>query len=350
MRKTLSVVILLALGVALFIFTLKTVGVAKVEEALSLLDFWQSIFALIVLFFGMVVFGAIKWKAIIKSSIGGESIEDKAMPKLSTLVFIKWIGFSVSYITPAALFGGEPLRFYLLKKHSNVSSKRIASSIILDKLTLVLVSSIFFFLGVFALLFYLNLSWLAEGISFLIVAFIVLIFWFLVRRAGQISEEKGFVYSLAKIFRLHNLKFFKKNQEKILKIEKEVRLSFKLSKEAKLKILSLAALEVLTVALASWTIILFMGTRLRILQVFAIKSVVDFSYIIPFPAALGSLEISQAFVFQALGFSLASGVVFSLILRGLNLIIACFGLLIWAWMHIKSIGKGAIDFFSQFSI
>ncbi len=348
LHKTLSGIILLALGIALFIFTLKTVGLAQVGKALSLLNFWQSVFALIVLFLGMVFFGAIKWRAIIKSSIGGESVEDKAMPKFSKIILIKWIGCSVSYLTPAALFGGEPLRFYLLKRDSNVSSKRIASSIILDKLTLVLVSSAFFFFGVFSLLFYLHLSWLVEIISFLLVFIFLLMFWVLVRKAGQISEEKGLTYSLAKVFHLHNLRFLKRNQRRILKVEKEVRLFFKLPKKVIFQILSLATMEVLVVTVASWIIIFFMGVSLRIPQIFAIKSVVDSSYLIPFPAALGSLEISQAFVFKALGFDLASGVAFSLILRGLSLIIAFIGLFIWGWMQVKFFANNIVNFFSRF--
>ena len=148
MHKALSVIILLALGVALFIFTLKTVGVAQVGKALSLLNFWESLLSLIVLFLAVTFFGAWKWKIIMDNSMKKEVV-----PKFSKVLLIKWIGYSVSYITPATLFGGEPVRFFLIKRNGNGPSSSISSSIILDKLTLILVSSIFFFLGSFFFLF-----------------------------------------------------------------------------------------------------------------------------------------------------------------------------------------------------
>jgi uncharacterized membrane protein YbhN (UPF0104 family) len=110
----------------------------------------------------------------------------------------------------------------------------------------------------------------------------------------------------------------------------------------------LAATEVALVLAACWLIVFFMGQTLKVPKLFAIKSIVDLSYVVPFPAALGSLEISQAFVFQALGFSLATGVGFSLILRGLNIIIAFLGLLVLACFQFKLLGKRIVNFFSKF--
>jgi|AntAceMinimDraft_18_1070375.scaffolds.fasta_scaffold00981_15 uncharacterized protein (TIRG00374 family) len=341
MRKKLATFILFASGIVLFIFTLKTVGLPQIKNTLSLLNFWQLILCLVTIFLGIVGVGAFKWWIIIKNNT------TKA-PKLSKIFWIKWIGCSISYLTPAPLFGGEPVRFYILKKDSEIPSSTIVSSIILDKLTLVLISSIYFFLGIFFLLFYLNLSWLREIIFFGILFFAILIFWYLLRTAGKISSEKGLFIILMERLSLDKLKFVKKHEQKILEIEKEIVDFFKLPKKIIFQIVFLAATEVALVLAACWLIVFFMGQTLKVPKLFAIKSIVDLSYVVPFPAALGSLEISQAFVFQALGFSLATGVGFSLILRGLNIIIAFLGLLVLACFQFKLLGKRIVNFFSKF--
>jgi len=341
MRKGFVTFILLVIGIALFIFTLRTVGLSQVKEALFLLSFWELALSFIVLFLGIVFIGALKWWIIMKAS-------SEKVPSFSKTFFIKWIGGSISYLTPAALFGGEPVRFYILKKDSNLSSSRIVSSIILDKLILVLISSIYFFIGIFFLLIYLDLSWLREIILFGFLFLIMLAFWYLLRTARKISSEKRLFILLMERLYLNKLKFVKKHQEKISQIEKEIVDFFKLPKKRIFQIIFLAALEVAFVLGACWMIIFFMGQRLEIPKLFAIKSIVDLSYVIPFPAALGSLEISQAFVFQILGSSLAAGVAFSLILRGLNLIIAFLGLCILGYLQIKFFSKRIIDFFSKF--
>ncbi len=92
-----------------------------------------------------------------------------------------------------------------------------------------------------------------------------------------------------------------------------------------------------------------MGKAIGIQKTLAVKSVADLSSIIPLPAGLGSLEISQAYAFQVLGFDLASGVAFSLILRGLSLVIATIGLLMLGWMQMKFFAKDIVSFFSRFS-
>lgn len=343
MRKGFIIFVLLVLGIALFIFTLKTVGFTQVREALFLLNFWQLILCLITLFAGTVVFGALKWWIIMKT-------KTEEMPNFSKTLLIKWIGCSVSYLTPAALFGGEPVRFYILKRESNISSNQIVSSIILDKLILALVSSIYFFLGIFFFLIYLNLSWLNEIILFSFLFFIILIFWQLLRAVGKISSEKGFFVILTERLCLNKLKFVKRHQGRIFQIEREVVDFFKLPKKIIFQIMFLAVGEVAMTLASCWLIIFFMGQTLEISKLFAIKSIVDLSYAIPFPAALGSLEISQAFIFQALGFGLATGVAFSLIFRGFNFIIAFFGLLILGCFQIRFLGRRIINLFSKIFI
>ncbi len=73
--------------------------------------------------------------------------------KVSLPRFIKQAiaGFSVSYITPASRFGGEPVRIYMLKKESGIDYETSTSAIILDKFVEILGSALYGVIGLFLL-------------------------------------------------------------------------------------------------------------------------------------------------------------------------------------------------------
>lgn len=340
MRRGFIFLILLGLGIVLFIFTLRNVGLAQVIDALFLLSLWKSILVLLLLFLGVVVVGTLKWQMIIKAI-------SSTPPKFSKIFLARWIGYGVSYLTPAALFGGEPVRFYVLKQENKTPPDQIISSIILDKLILVLISSIYFFIGIFFLLVYLVLPPLIETILFILFFLVIVIFCVLLCKAGKASSKKGLFIVLIERFYLNKIKLIKKNQKKLNQIETEVVKFFKAPKKVILGVISLAIIEIAFILLTCWLIVFFISQSLEIPKLFAIKSLADLSYVAPFPAALGSLEVSQAFIFRVLGFSLATGVAFSLILRGLNLIIALSGLLILGWLQAKFITRRIVNFFSN---
>ena len=335
MRKAIVFLILLGLGIVLLVFTLRNIGVSGVIESLHMLSGPESVIVFLVLLLGQIVVGAMKWKTIIGKT------KDKGL-KFSKIFLARWAGFGVSFVTPAALLGGEPVRFLILKQGSKLETSKIISSIILDKLLFVFAGACYFFTGIFFLLIYLDLSWLmlAVGLGILLAAMIA--FWLLLRKARKISKEKGLSLTIVERLYLNKLKIIKKNQAALGAIEAEMRKFFRSSRLPKVLVMSF--MEVSIVVFGCWLILFFAGLTLEIPKLFAIKSMSDLSYSLPFPAALGTLEISQAFVFGVLGFSLAMGVAFSLVLRGLNLAIALLGLLILSWLQIKFFKQRIIDF------
>jgi len=138
MRRSFVFLILLCLGIVLFIFTLRSIGPLKIIEVLKWFSGPQLILVFIVLFMAQVFVSAIKWKVI----IGDKKGEEISFLKI---LLARWAGFAISFLTPAALLGGEPVRFLILKRESKIPSNRIISSIIVDKLLLVLASSAFLF-------------------------------------------------------------------------------------------------------------------------------------------------------------------------------------------------------------
>jgi len=72
----------------------------------------------------------------------------------------------------------------------------------------------------------------------------------------------------------------------------------------------------------------FLGKKITPLSTIIISGFSYLATIIPIPASIGSLDVVQAFSFNALGFGAGTGVVFTLIIRGAEIILALFGLLI----------------------
>ena len=67
-----------------------------------------------------------RWKLIIESQ--GDKVSYKK------LLAPKFVGFTVSFLTPGMYVGGEPVRAYLLKKNTGIRFSKGLSSIIIDKI------------------------------------------------------------------------------------------------------------------------------------------------------------------------------------------------------------------------
>ena len=336
MRKGIVILIFLLLGVLLFIFTLKQVGIEAVKDAVFMLSFAQLALILLTLVSGLILVGSFRWRAIMKGA-------GVPVPRFGKLFLVRLVGFSLSYITPAALLGGEPARFYLLRGEDEKRNNRLIASIILDKMMQVLSASFFFFTGIFLLLFYLNLSWLIDVILVAILLFVILIFIFLIKRIKKVSKEKGFFVSAFRILYLNKIKKMRNMQDRFEEVEKEIRIFFHQPKIIILKCILYTFVEVGFVLMVFWLIVFYMGNILTIPQVLVIRSMTDLSMAVPFPAALGTLEVTQAFVFDTFGMGAYTGVAMSLILRGVSLILVFIGLIIFAFFHLQ----GMIDRFGK---
>jgi glycosyltransferase 2 family protein len=328
MRKGIILFFLFCLGAGLFIFTIKNVGLTQVSEAFFLLKKREFLLIFLALFGGTILVGTWKWAVILTE-------RNKPRPRIWKMFLARWAGHSISYLTPSAFFGGEPVKILLLSREPGFSANRLISSVIIDRMIFFLISSIYFFIGIFFILFYLNLSWLVGIISFGLFFVIVFLFWTAIKEAKKISEKRGLLITLVEKLYLNRLNFIKKNTENIMEIEQEMKRFFRHSKKRVVKVFLLGVLEICFILTACWLTIYFMGIRLEITKLFAIRSITDISYAVPLPAALGVFEISQAYLFQLLGLGLAGGVTFSLIFRLASLLLAFIGMLIFGWLQLK---------------
>jgi len=265
------------------------------------------------------------------------------VPKFWKLFLIRLVGFSLSYVTPAALLGGEPARFYLLKSEDEKQNNRLIASIIVDKLMQILSSCFFFFTGVFVLLFYLNLSRLTGIIITTTFLFLIILFLFLIKSIKKVSKEEGFFISMFRVLYLNKIKKIKDMQNRFEQIEREMITFFRQPRIFILKPVLLTFVEVGLILTLFWLIIFFMGSVLTIPRLLVIRSMTDLSAMIPFPASLGTLEITQAFVFETFAMGAHTGVALSLIFRGVSLTLAFIGLIVFGFFHIQ----GVIDKFGK---
>ncbi|TRZ81899.1 UPF0104 family protein [bacterium] len=326
MRKNIWLLILFILGVVLFFFTLKGVGIKGVISSLSVIRGWHALLTFLVLFASVVIIGGYKWWAI----IGLHNQEDV---KLSKVMIAKFIGYSISYVTPSALIGGEPAKVLYLKQKTKLSTSRIISSIILDEIMLFFLIAMVFFMGLFFLLIYMHLSWLAEIVGLGLMTGIISAFFLIIHKARKVASKKGLLKTIANGLYLNKIKIVRENMEALDEIENDVKRFFHRPKKELAKIFIMALMEMSSLLLSVWLVLLFLGVRIDIAQLFVVRSMIDFSGFFPLPASLGTLEVTQAFVLNSFGMKSAVGVAFSLIWRGLNLAIAACGLIVFMFMQ-----------------
>ncbi|MCX6738097.1 MAG: lysylphosphatidylglycerol synthase transmembrane domain-containing protein [Candidatus Parcubacteria bacterium] len=328
MRRWIWFLIFFILGAILFYFTLREVGIAGVIAILSTLKGWQVPLLLLVLLSGPVIIGSYKWRMIIGNDKGKKV-------RLSKLMIARIIGYSISYVTPCSFMGGEPAKVLFLKQETNIPVSRIISSVILDELMFFSITTMVFFVGVFFLLIYLHLSWLAEIIGISILAAAIIALFLIIRKAKKVSSEKGLFKTLAEKLYLTKISIVKDNMGALDEVEEEMKLFFHRPKKQLAMIFLVVILELSAVLFTSWLTLYFLGTRLDITRLFVVRSMTDLSGFIPLPASLGTLEATQALAFSGITGNPATGVAFSLVFRGLNLVISAFGLAIFAWIQLR---------------
>lgn len=213
------------------------------------------------------------------------------------LIGYRIIGYGISYITPSAKVGGEPVRAALLKRRG-LSFREGLSSVVIDKTLELSTSAFFFMFGVLLLI----LSYALPGIFLAVLVVLALIFIFLVWRFyARIFKGKPVFTPIYKFLRLHKLKFSAKYQNTILNFEKPIINFYRKEKKAFL-IASALSLISLALSLVEYKLVLLMlGINAHLGIVFIVLSLTGLAFTIPLPMALGSFE-----AFQASFFSLAN--------------------------------------------
>ena len=319
-RNFLLFLLSLFLGIGLFFWIIKFVGWQAIKNALLVFTGWQ----------GMVILGLTfllslvciwKWKEILKGLGVDISFLDLIRPF--------FVGFSVLFFFPIILFGGETLRSYLLKEKKNLSWTKGMASVIIDRILDWTTNLIIIILGMIFFLSKVGSLPQKLGIIFggVFLFWLIGIFFFYFKVFKKESMAKFFI-------RLINFKY--KDMEPF-EIEKEIFVFFKPKKTQPWKGFGLAFLEEGIVFLRTLLLIFFLSGHVNPLASLSINGFTYLATMIPIPASIGSLDAVQAFSFGALGLRAGTGVVFTLIIRGAEVILALLGLFFLFRLGFKSI-------------
>lgn len=326
MKKFLFFLLSLIIGFGGVWFVIREVGWQPLFQLFLFVRYWQA-FVIIILTLLIALLNVFCWQFILKTQ--GHSF---SLLELSDI----WLaGFAISYFTPIAFLGGEAFMSLAFRKKTSLRCKKNISSIIILRIlngSIVLLFSAF---GVFV--FFVLVGLFFEKIilaSIIILGLLSVLAFFYYKSFKGKSILKGFL----RIFGERSIS----KENSIIGIEKDIFTFFKAGNKIIWQGLGIAFIISLLRIFRLWLIVFFLGgIAINIFQVFAIFAFVSIAHFLPIPAALGTLEVSQFFLFGSLELGAEVGTVFSLILRGAHLFLGLIGIfcLIKFWMKFQVFDK-----------
>jgi uncharacterized protein (TIRG00374 family) len=311
MKKILLFLFSLFIGIGLLIWIVETLGLAEIKRAFLVFTGWHGIIILFLTFL-MALVGTWRWKEILKSSGARLSFKELFKPYLA--------GFALMYFFPIILYAGEVFRGYVLREKHALSWPRGMASVIIDRILEWTIDLVIIFFGILFFLFTIGFPPLKLGIilgtTFLFFAVLIAFFYF-----KSFKKE-----SIIKIF-VRTVNHRHKENNTALAAEKEIFSFFKFKNKYLWRAFWLSFFRAAIMFFRAWLLILFLGKNIGF---FPALSALGFFYLgamIPIPAAIGSNEIVQSFVFNGLGLGASVGLAFTMIVRGADVILALVGIL-----------------------
>ena len=294
---------LLLVGIGLFVNLVIQTGFSNMVDALqrfSLLGF----LAFWAVYFINFIFLTWRWEYILKHFHG------KKVP-FWRLILHRFSGWAVSFVTPSAQVGGEPVRVMLLCREG-VRKKDAVFSVVVDKAIQLTGLVLFGLVGfVFLMSKHLVTGDIFWALLFSIGFFGLFLFWFYY---SSLHPNLGFFSSILRLFRLHKLKKFKKKYNKILVVESAIRTFHTDHWKRFVGLVFISMLSECFEMIEFWLIGYFMGFEFTFSETFLIKALPNITLLLPIPGAVGVLESSHAAMFAILGIPI-NALAFALILR-----------------------------------
>lgn len=313
-NKNIGLIIFFLLGVVLFIHAIYSAGIKNIIDSIiqfSLVNF------LILLSLSLLNFYlySLRWE-MISNAIFQEK-------KLSTFTYFwnRLAAFAVSYITPSAQLGGEPLRVMLTMDEGIPKDKAISSTII-DKAFEISVLILFISFGTLTTVFDSNIGMTGKPFLILIsLILIFLVFWFYFTSFKNI----GFFSSLFKFFKISKIAKLQTFEKKLNIFEQEMNQFYHKNSKIMWKLTLISIITISFLLVEHFIVAYFMGVKLTFLQVFLASTVPYIAYFLPLPGGIGVLESGHATIFMLLGVSI-NAIAFVFIIRLRDFVFVALGL------------------------
>ncbi|MFH1767466.1 MAG: lysylphosphatidylglycerol synthase transmembrane domain-containing protein [Patescibacteria group bacterium] len=271
---------------------------------------------------------SLRWQIILNSHLPKE----KHIP-LHKMYMHRLAGFAMSYLTPAAQVGGEPVRIAMVSTEG-VSIRAATSSVVLDIAFELSAYIVFILAGVLLAIW----EGLGDSNSFLIIgAGLLILLISLVSFFAAMAYGKGF---FSNIFSLLGLRRFKRLQsiDRGIRDSEHLMAEFLAGKPKRLIVVSLLSLAVISFRIIEvFYIAYFFGVNLDFGSAFLVGTLPGIALLLPVPAGLGIFEGGFSAVFSLLGIPL-SAVAFALIIRIRDAIFISLGV-----MFILSKGRAFVE-------
>lgn len=300
----------LILGVVIFLQLGRVIGWGEIGKAFAVFTGWQGL-VIILLSFLVAAIGNWRWKEILKDS--GINVP------FYTLFKIYLGGYSMMYLIPIIIWGGEAFRVYGLTKEKNIPWKKTFASVIIERILEWTVNIVVIFLGLAFFLYnvYLPPKELVIIFGISLTFFVSIISYFYVKALGKKSIVKQVVKN-----------FWRKevsDENSFIAVENEVFEYFKWGKSFN-KGLALSFLRVFVMLARVWVLIIFLGNMIGFFPAVSILGFTYLSSMIPIPTSLGSHEAIQYFAFTSLGLLSSMSTAFTMILRASEIIVSTVGM------------------------
>lgn len=307
----------LFLGAGILVYLIYTQGPAAIFDS--------------ILTFGLIPFVGFTCISLINFgfySLRWQLIINRHLPKGESIPFYRMYmhrmgGYAISYLTPAAQVGGEPVRIALLSSEKNASLKQATSSVLLDIAFELSAYVVFILAGV--------LLAIAQGLgdaNSLVVAFVGLggLLAFLIAFFTAIARGKGFFGPLFKFLRLNKFEKLARFGKGIIETENMMR-DFLKKNPGLVSVVALLSVLVISFRVVEvFYIAHFFNVDLNFAQAFLVSTLPGIALLLPVPAGVGIFEGSFAAIFGILLIPL-NAVAFALIIRGRDLIFILIGLI-----------------------
>lgn len=334
-KKALLILSLIA-GLLLFAFAFQHVGLDEIKNTLLVFPKKTLVILFLVNAIAAILIGGYRWYIIFKAQgcqIGFWSI-----------IQAKLAGFSVSYITPAALVGGEPVRAYMVKESSQLGWEKSFASVIIDQ--------IIFFMALFVLMLFSFILLLGKfsipqeitySVFFLFLLALLVMYVLYAKTINRHDGERAFFSFIIYKAGLHKLRFIEKHLKSIEETDSLIEIFFKKNTKIFIWAFLLAFLEFAVYVFVVFLMCMFLGEPVSFFSSLEIFFLITLANLVPIPGALGSFELFLTVIFDLLGLGKDTGLAFSLIFRFINVALCLVGLLALLSFVLKTVSRNISD-------
>lgn len=313
-KKVVFMILFLILGVGLFVQSILSSGIESIIRNLEQFSLVNFLFFAGISFINFYLY-SLRWELIVKALYPQKKIPSKVF------FLNRMSSFGLSYVTPTAQLGGEPVRMMLLEE-AGVPKKIVASSVVIDKALELAALIIFITTGMLVALIDGTVPPGTKYILLILAIFMLLtVFWFYYSSIKNI----GFFTSIIRVLHLKKIKKLENLEGKIHEFEQEMNTFYGQHKKVMKILIIISIITTSFLLVEHFLIAWFMGVNLTFFQIFLASTIPYIAYLIPVPGGLGVLESGHATIFALLGVNI-NAFAFVFIIRMRDFIFVLIGL------------------------